>query len=475
MSGSGGPTDTASPTLRWVAFVTGYTPNDDYAPIESEGVGPDLLAEVKDVCVAFHPHNEVRLFPTRHPVYLFWCARTTGEYVVTRVSLATNTTGVRKTLDYFSVLLPPVDFARIGNDPFRTRELALHDHVRERLSAGERSRVDIRGVSAVAETVPDASRTAPPGLPRFLSGGEHAPTMETLRELEQYCLQASRAGGIPLTFATWWESGKRVPDGYFEIVMRVRPPHHNSLSLKGAEEGAVALAADILAVLPRNGRDMENERFHRALGGFVSGLIAALRSAEHLTSEEFRRAMADSAERIHTIGGKILSVGQATAVEDAARLEGLSRRCDQFAADLPRLQHPKLPGNWRSGKVQVMNPVRPLPREEANGVSARRSKGPAAPSFPTAAVGMDAAPRVAAARDRVSRKRARRRGSVVGGVILVTVIVALLATMAWYWQRQSVPVMEPTPASSPAAPSPATPGPSTEPGTQSLPGDSIVP
>src|SRR5262249_32909143 len=148
------------------------------------------------------------------------------------------------------------------------------------------------------EAPPDADqRNAPPGLPRFLSAGQHTATLENLRELEAYCRQTSLAGSVPLTFATWWESGKRVPDGYFEIVMRVRPAQPTTMTVAGAEEAVTTLVADIQEALARNARDAENERLHRGLGGFLTSTVASLKSAEYLTGEEFRRAMTDSSDR----------------------------------------------------------------------------------------------------------------------------------------------------------------------------------
>src|SRR5262249_35723154 len=152
--------------------------------------------------------------------------------------------------------------------PFQTRDLSVHDRINDLISAAERTPVSVKGVS---EMPPDAPpRGTPPGLPRFLSAGQHTATLENLRELEAYCRQTSLSGSIPLTFATWWESGKRVPDGYFEIVMRVRPAQPTTMTVAGAEEAVTTLVADIQEALARNARDAENERLHRGLGGFLS-------------------------------------------------------------------------------------------------------------------------------------------------------------------------------------------------------------
>jgi hypothetical protein len=333
----------------------------------------------------------------------------------------------------------------------------VHDRISDLLSAAERTPVGLKGVGA-GEVSPDAaSQGAPPGLPRFLSMGEHTATIDNLRELEAYCRQTSLSGSIPLTFATWWESGKRVPDGYFEIVMRVRPPQPTTMTVAGAEEAVTTLVVDIQAALARNARDAENERLHRGLGGFHSSAVASLKSAEYLTGEEFRRAMADSSERIQGIGDKIRAISQAVPPEESARLEGLSRRCEQLSEELSKLHHPRVPVARRSVTAAASTAA-----ATAGGGVITTERPPQAPAreperqAPAPREGVSPLP------DRVEKAASgdvsRRRPGGMAWVIAAWAV--LLAGIGWFWYQhaarapapRSAPLIapEPRPATTPA-------------------------
>jgi hypothetical protein len=48
--------------IRWVVLFTGTTLTADYEPTGSAGESPELVREVSNLCVAFHPHRKSASF-----------------------------------------------------------------------------------------------------------------------------------------------------------------------------------------------------------------------------------------------------------------------------------------------------------------------------------------------------------------------------------------------------------------------------
>ena len=222
----------SSSSVRWVVLFTGRTATDDYQPSATVGEKPALVKEVTDVCVAFHPHSDIRLFPTSGEAILFYRAKSTGEWIVTRVATAPNPDGVRTALEYCSVVLTQEDFKRLlGGNPFAAAEKGgLLDRVREHFLSGAKTPVTAAALTPVALRGGKLSGEAPP-LP---FGAEGTSTPENAKIIQDYFAARNPSNGNPPTFATWWSSGGSVPSGCFDIVLRA--PVARAVSLRDAAE-----------------------------------------------------------------------------------------------------------------------------------------------------------------------------------------------------------------------------------------------
>ena len=325
-------------SLRWVSFVTGLTPGDDYQAEGSEGVTPDLLAEVKRLSIAFHPHNQIRQFPVSRPVFLFWNVGATGDRVVTRIARAVSASA-RPILESYSVIFSPAQFREIGSDPFVTRDLDLHAQAKRLSQAGDRARVTVAprsGADGIEAASPNSGDPFDPS-PR---NGERRATDAEVDRLEAFCRREAASGAAPPTFATWWESGKTPPPRVFDIVLYAAPIR--GFSLRQAEEVAFRLVDDIRIRLPHEEREADATR--QVAGMFLSRFVAALRSYDHATVEDFSDAVADAAGEIKSIGAR-LSALRATLPEGRPEtaeeeIAALSERCDRLSDDLLKIKHP---------------------------------------------------------------------------------------------------------------------------------------
>ena len=325
--------------VRWVVLFTGSKATEDYQPFASAGEPEALIQEVTRMGVAFHPHSEIRLFPTKEDVLLFWQAKSTGDWIVTRVALAPNPQGVRTALEYVSLIFSAADLARLGHDPFRTLALGLHDKVREQFLAKK-----FEPISA-SLTV---STTKPSGVVEAAGAvsSDRASTPENIAALQ--ALSAGRGEGSPPppTFATWWASGGDVPSDYFEIVLRAAPIQ--VLTLREAGEAAGALAAEIKASLPNSpAGDAVAAEMARGLlrnADTVSSEVAG--AGSHLNDEsadQFRGRLTEAARVAGQVSADLTAYGRRLGggvIHDASRLEGWASRYDALARDLPKVRHP---------------------------------------------------------------------------------------------------------------------------------------
>ena len=363
--------------LRWFRFAAGSTPEDDYRPVGSEGVGLKLLAELAQVCVAFHPHNDIRQFPKRRPVLLFFRANATGDSILLRIGLHRSAEGERLSLQYDGLILSATDLRYFGLDPFAPGDWKLFDRVQRAATtdaAGARLQVT-RDAMPPSHALPtDADDWT------FTSGTERVASDDEVDALERLCrLKAARGVTSPF-FATWWESGKPVPPGYFDLVLRAPSPR--GLTPRAVEETATRLALDLAAF-------GETEKSF----AFQTHVVSALRSCGKMTPPQFHQAMVDTADELGQIGDTLQAAPE------------LRERCRAFEEELRKLRHPD---PFAAGRFDTMKATL---RAEAEAANSRRR--------------------------RLRALRRHRPLLILGGLALLT-IMAALAVLVWRNQGHAV-------------------------------------
>ncbi len=288
--------------IRWVVLFTGTTLTADYEPTGSAGESPELVREVSTLCVEFHPHSEIRLFPQDREVYLYWRARSTGDHVVTRVSTAPNPDGMRTSLEYVSLVFDAEAFARLGNNPFMVRTLKLPDQVREAFLNRRRDPLSLV-IPAAAEKVP---LTISPSLPE----NNALSTPENVQALEAFV--AADATPLPPTFATWWVSRGHVPENTFQIVLRASTPQ--AMTLHEATDLAAELASGTKSAIPNVSSG----------DAVATGLIASLLANSDAITAEISAA----ADRVNT----------ESPDQFREHLSDASRKATQMSSDLAALE-----------------------------------------------------------------------------------------------------------------------------------------
>jgi hypothetical protein len=332
--------------VRWVVLFTGSTATADYEPTGSAGESATLIDEVARVCVAFHPHNDIRLFPRDRAAVLFWRAQATGDFIVTRVTTAPNPEGTRTALEYVSIVLTPGDLARLHNDPFRVVALGLSDRIRETFLAG--------GRQALSAAVPATAPAAPAGAAVPLPATDSIATPENARAIEDFCARRAAEGATdaPPTFANWWASRGWIPPGYFDIVLRAAAPQ--ALTLRDGTDAATALASNVKAALPNLSKP----------DPVASGLIVSvLANADAVTSaiataaervntegpEEFRERLSEASHKASQVGADLTALGRrlsdAGSIAEGTRLQELAVRYAGLMEEIHKIRHPNPFGN----------------------------------------------------------------------------------------------------------------------------------
>ncbi len=320
--------------VRWVVLFTGTTVTADYEPTGSAGESPELVREVSNLCVQFHPHSEIRLFPQDREVYLYWQARTTGDHVVTRVSTAPNPDGVRTSLEYVSLVFDAEAFARIGNNPFQVRTLGLPDRVREAFLGQNRDPLSL-GIPATLQTSPGTGAA-------YLPDKNALSTPENIQALEEYV--AAGTTPLPPTFATWWVSRGHVPENTFQIVLRASTPQ--AMTLREATDLASEMASGIKSAIPNvSGGDAVASGLIASLLANSDAIIAEISAAaDRVNSEgpdQFREHLADASRRSTQMSSDLAALEQRLDNPAAAtRLAELAAQYKGFVPEVLKIRHP---------------------------------------------------------------------------------------------------------------------------------------
>ena len=320
--------------VRWVVLFTGTTATADYEPTGSAGETPELVREVSSLCVQFHPHSEIRLFPRDREVYLYWRARSTGDHVVTRVTTAPNPDGMRTALEYVSLLFDGESFERIGNNPFLIRTLKLADFVRDTFLSQKRDPLSLM-VPAGAESAAFADA---PDLP----DNNALSTPENIQALEEYV--ASGTTETPPTFATWWVSRGYVPENTFQIVLRASTPQ--AMTLREATDLASEMATRVKSAIPNvSGGDAVAAGLVSALMTNSDAIIAEISAAaDRVNSEstdQFREHLADASRKATQMSSDLASLEKRLDnPASATRLAELAAQYQGFVPEVLKIRHP---------------------------------------------------------------------------------------------------------------------------------------
>ena len=321
-------------SVRWVVLFTGTTATADYEPTGSAGETPELVREVSNLCVQFHPHSEIRLFPRDREVFLYWRARTTGDHVVTRVTTAPNPDGVRTSLEYVSLLFDADAFAQLGSNPFLVRSLKLADFVRDAFLSQKRDPLSLM-IPAGAESATPAVAPAPPE-------NNALSTPENIQALEEYV--ASGITETPPTFATWWVSRGYVPENTFQIVLRASTPQ--AMTLREATDLASDMATRVKSAIPNvSGGDAVATGLVSALMTNSDAIIAQISAAaDRVNSEstdQFREHLADASRKATQMSSDLASLEKRLDnPASATRLAELAAQYQGFVPEVLKIRHP---------------------------------------------------------------------------------------------------------------------------------------
>ena len=339
-------------SVRWVVLFTGRKATEDYQPSSSEGEDPALVKEVTNVCLALHPHSEIRLFPQSGEALLYYRAQTTGETVVTRVSTAPNPDGVRTALEYCSLILTASQFGTLlGGDPFvAARATDLFSLVRTRFLSGARTPIAAGTPSAKSAAKTAASAATLSDAPAFTVGApgeEPLSTEENVAALESYCAAAAAAGKPIPTFATWWSSSGVVPPGIFEIVLRASAAR--APTLREATDQLAEFAADLKSSLPKASADdlVANDLTRAILASVGAAQQSVTHAGAHINTEtpvQFQTQLTEAALQCENLVRDITALtGRQTSGLDTINtlhLTTLALRAEELTRDLPRVRHP---------------------------------------------------------------------------------------------------------------------------------------
>jgi hypothetical protein len=328
-------------------MFTGSKATEDYQPASSAAESSALVQEVTDLCVAFHPHTDIRLFPQDGEAILFWKSRTAQDWVVTRVSVAPNPKGLRTALEYCSLIFTDEIFARIGRNPFRTRELRLHEKARTQFleEKSDPVHVDLSELTAVVR--PSRANGTGAGILEPNLPNSTASTPENFKALRDYSNYAEDQGQTPKTFATWWSSTGDVPNGYFEIVLRAVPP--KPLSLREVMVEAKALVAYTKESLPNTSTtDSVASDLSRSILAKTDKLMGALDSVAARSDmdsvSEFQVRMSELSGQSAQIASDIEAfrtrVRQSLDTSESAKLDEAGDRFQNLSRILPKVPHP---------------------------------------------------------------------------------------------------------------------------------------
>ena len=370
--------DTTLP-VRWVVLFTGSTATDDYQPFASAGEPDGLIREVAKMCVDFHPHSEIRLFPKDRETYLFWRAKTTSDWVITRVSTAPNPEGLRVALEYASIVLSDSDFALLRYNPFRTRPLNLHDRVRQQFLSGKYEPFDY---ALAPEVLPGGSATesGPADKPKI--SADSLSTPENFQALQQFCSRPIEPPAPPPTFATWWASGGPIPEGYFDIVLRAAAPR--AASLREVVQGSTTLVAELKEAMPSvpASDNVAGELTRSILDNanqVASGVAGAADRINSDTPDQFRENLATASRQSGQIATDLATLtrrlGTGLAVAERERLLLLSEQYENLGQELPKVRHP----NPFSNNLAANRPATPVATVDRS--SDRPASGGMKPQF----------------------------------------------------------------------------------------------
>jgi hypothetical protein len=320
--------------VRWVVLFTGTTATADYEPTGSAGESPGLVREVSNLCVQFHPHSEIRLFPRDREVYLYWRARSTGDHIVTRVSTAPNPDGVRISLEYVSLVFNADTFEKIGNNPFLVRSLKLPDLIREEFLSQKRDPLTV----IVPLTEETTSGTIAPSAPE----NNALSTPENIQALEEFV--ASGTTNPPPTFATWWVSRGHVPENTFQIVLRAATPQ--AMTLREATDLASEMASGIKSAIPNvSGGDAVVTGLISSLLANSDSIIAEISAAaDRVNSEgpdQFREHLTDASRKATQMSSDLAALEKRLSDPAAAtRLAELAAQYTGFVPEVLKIRHP---------------------------------------------------------------------------------------------------------------------------------------
>lgn len=351
MMSQGGTLSDIHLPVRWVVLFTGSKATEDYQPAASAAESPALVREVTDMCVAFHPHTDIRLFPQEGESLLFWKARTTGDWVITRVAVAPNPQGLRTALEYCSVVLSDADFVKLRRNPFRTRDLHLHEKVRQEFLDKHMEPFDFDLANdTVVLSSPNRNSgngTSTPSDSGPALSADRLSTPENVTALHTYAQTMEEVKGTIPTFASWWSSSGEVPAGYFDIVLRAQAP--KALSLREALEAVTTTATDTKEHLP-NSVSMDsvaNDLMRGILGKadtIVNQLSGVATHINTLTVEEFQANLAEAATLSNQVAGDLRTLRKrmenTVTDSEGARLNNLAVRYELLFRELPKVRHP---------------------------------------------------------------------------------------------------------------------------------------
>ncbi|GAB4452081.1 MAG: hypothetical protein OHK0029_02400 [Armatimonadaceae bacterium] len=372
--------------VRWVVMFTGSKATEDYQPSASAAEPSALVQEVTDLCVAFHPHTDIRLFPQDGEAILFWKARTTEDWVVTRVGIAPNPKGLRTALEYCSVVFSDEVFQRIGRNPFRTREFKLHEKARQQFleQEAEPLDVDLADLTAVVSVPPVPAQNGtgeaplieisengsegaleaeeeqaneadkPAGKP---SGSSKVVLLElhemgkatpaNFRALKDYANRVEEKKQTPQTFATWWSSTGDVPDGYFDIVLRAVAP--KPLNLREAIAEVKALNSYTKESLPNApagdavAASLANSILSKA-DDLLSRLNSVAARSDMISVGEFQAELAEASGLANQISGDAENFRSRILTSiprnESAKLDEVADRFGALGRELSKVPHP---------------------------------------------------------------------------------------------------------------------------------------
>jgi hypothetical protein len=372
--------------VRWVVMFTGSTATADYQPAASAAESPSLVKEVTDMCVAFHPHVDIRLFPKDGEALLFWKARATLDWIVTRVTTAPNPEGTRIALEYCSLVFSDEEFAKLGFNPFRARDFSLHDQVRQQflnhrvepllfalpsddIESGRGYTANGHGANGTNGVVSSPTSATP-------LSADSLSTPENFKALRDYCDSLSRgdAPRPPKTFATWWSSHGEPPAGYFEIILRAAVP--KPLEIREGKAAIEALVAQTKESLPTAPADDANAvalaqnilKKSDELGVMFSTAASRVNTE---SADDFRARMDEASAHARGIAEDIgiyrKRLEPTLTTADGARMDELIGRYDLLYREMPKIRHPN-PFAVKSSDTTVSKRVTP-PKSNATSVS----------------------------------------------------------------------------------------------------------